>query len=644
MEEEKKQVGAQAEAGEQAAPAQKGGAGKGRRQKGKGWRRILCSKKGIVILVLLLLLVLLVLRFLLGGRKQDGQAVEAKNIAQVQRGDITSELTSSGSLAAKDTYEITSLVSGEIVEADFEEGDQVTKDQVLYRIDPTDINQELSTAQKNVETAKGDLEDAEKDYSDAVRDYNSGIYTAKSAGYVKDLKLKAGDKIGGQNGTEIATLYNDDAMELRLPFLTEEADAIPIGANVVVTLSDTGEQIPGKVTEKAQLVETLTGGTMVKDVTVLVSNPGGLSTSDTAAAQYRDIRSAGDAAFTPYTEETLSCDLPDSVEVDEVLVNEGQYVAPGTALFSITGDTLSDVMRSYEKKVEQAESALSSAEDKLVQLQENLDEYTITAPISGQIIEKNSKVGDKLSAGGNNTTTMAIIYDLSELSFEMSIDEIDISKVAVGQQVEVTADAFENETFFGHVTNVSMNATNSNGVTTYPVTVTMDETVSGDGESELLPGMNVDGTIILEQAKDVLYIPSNALQRGDVVYVKDDSLTEDQQGKAGEKKPEAGQKADGSIGKTDEQKNGGESVSAEGPGGAAVRADLPEGFTAVPVETGLVTSDYVEIKSGLSEGQEVYVKDSASNMTNMFGMGFPGGGMGGYPGGGRGPGAGAGPR
>ena len=57
----------------------------------------------------------------------------------------------------------------------------------------------------------------------------------------------------------------------------------------------------------------------------------------------------------------------------------------------------------------------------------------------------------------------------------------------VGQKVEVTADALEGQTFTGTVTNVSLESAYSNGVTTYPVTVTMDE--MGD----LLPGMNVDG-------------------------------------------------------------------------------------------------------------------------------------------------------
>ena len=94
----------------------------------------------------------------------------------------------------------------------------------------------------------------------------------------------------------------------------------------------------------------------------------------------------------------------------------------------------------------------------------------------------------------------------------MNIDELDISNVKTGQTVEVTADAFENEKFSGKVTNISLEGTSSNGVTYYPVTVTLDE-VGG-----LLPGMNVDGVIIVDSVENALAVPADALQRGCLLY------------------------------------------------------------------------------------------------------------------------------
>lgn len=101
----------------------------------------------------------------------------------------------------------------------------------------------------------------------------------------------------------------------------------------------------------------------------------------------------------------------------------------------------------------------------------------------------------------------------------MSVDELDVGRVKVGQTVNVTADAIEGKTFTGKVTNISLQSSQSNGVTNYPVTVTLDEV------GDLLPGMNVDGTIILDQVDDALMIPVDSLMRGNRVYVKDDSVT-----------------------------------------------------------------------------------------------------------------------
>ena len=591
-----------------------------------------------IILLLVLIAAAAAFRFCLGRQKAaEEDTVDEKNIGTVMRGEVTNELTSSGTLAAKDTYTITSLVEGEIIEADFEEGDQVEKGQVLYRIDPSDMNREIENAQKNAGYAEDSLKDAQEEYDRVQRNLNGGTFTASSSGYIKNLTVKAGDTVG-QN-TELAELYNDTTMKLKVPFLTADADTIAVGAQLVVTLSDTGEQLPGQVIEKSLMEETLTGGTMVKYVTLIVQNPGGLTTSDSASAQSGDLVSAASGTFEPYTSDKLKYDLNSSVKVAAVLVHDGDYVTAGTPIFTMTSDSYEEALKQAKNALEQAEQQVDSANSELEKQQEGLEDYTITAPISGQVISKTGKVGDKISRSSNtDSSSLAIIYDLSELNFEMSIDELDISKVAVGQAVEVTADAFEDQTFTGHVTNVSLNGTNSNGVTTYPVTVSMDD------KADLLPSMNVDGTIILEKAEDVLYIPTNALQRGNIVYVRDSSLTEEQKAEADNNTQPGGARDEAPEEMLENAPSGEvpeempENVSNGKAPAMPRQSDIPDGFTAVRVETGLTSDDYVVITSGLTEGQEIYVKDSES--TNSFFMGGFGGGPGGGGPGGGGPGGG----
>lgn len=562
---------------------------------GKKNRRKKQKRKKLIILAVILVAAAGAVIVLQQRAKQARQAAAAASSQQrtavVERRNITSELSSSGTLSPKDTYEITSLVEGEIISADFEEGDQVEKGQVLYVVDSSSMESELNSANNSLSRAQKNYQSAVDDYNEIQAKLSGNTYKATKIGYISELMIDVGDKVG--SNTQICKLYNDQIMELRLPFLSGEAAIIGPGMTAVISLSDTGEQLTGTVSSVSAREEVLTGGTLVRYVTIDVPNPGGLTSSMTATAVIGDCYCAEEGSFEAKVDTVMSGDLDGTVEVAALLVAEGSYVTAGTPIFQITADSAADVLDSYQDAVDNAQSSVETAENKLESTQDSYENYTITAPISGQIITKSSKVGDNIDRSGNSSTTMAVIYDLSALTFEMSIDELDIQSVKVGQQVVVTADAFEGQTFSGTVTNVSLQSTASNGVTNYPVTVTMDEW------GDLLPGMNVDGVIILDSVENALSVPADSLMRGNQVYVKDDTVTE--------------------------------------PQGA-----VPAGFRAVEVETGLISSDYVEILSGLEEGQEVYVAESTADSRSGFmmmpggGGGMPPGGGGGMPGGGGG--------
>ena len=89
----------------------------------------------------------------------------------------------------RDTYEVTSLVEGEIIACYFEEGDQVEKDQVLYVIDSSSTDSNLSTAQTNLTRAQENLQSAQEDYNEAVTELSGNTYKSTSAGYIQTLSL-----------------------------------------------------------------------------------------------------------------------------------------------------------------------------------------------------------------------------------------------------------------------------------------------------------------------------------------------------------------------------------------------------------------------------------------------------------------------
>jgi len=542
-------------------------------------KKLLIAAAGLILFLTLIIAAV---------RQNKASAVKAQsqrvNTASVIRQNITSTLSSSGTISPKDMYSITSMSEGEVVQADFEEGDQVEAGQILYRIDASSMESKLSSASNSLERARSSYDTAVSDYNEAVEKYSGNTYKATKSGYIKQLHIEAGDKVA--SNTQIADIYNDQIMKIKVPFLNMEAAAIAPGSPAVLTLSDTLEQLEGTVLSVSSMDEALTGGRLVRYVTIQVANPGGLTADMTATAAVGDFVSSGDGTFSATVDTVLAADLSSNVEVEALLVNEGDFVSVGSPIFSMKASTAEKLIKTYKDSMDNAQASLEQAQSSLDSTQDTYDDYTITAPISGTVIKKSYKVGDKVQ-NGSSASALAVIYDMSSVTFQMNIDELDISNVKTGQIVEVTADAFENEKFSGKVTNISLEGTSSNGVTYYPVTVTLDE-VGG-----LLPGMNVDGVIIVDSVENALAVPADALQRGNMVYVKDESVTEAQ-------------------------------------------GRVPAGFREVKVETGLISSDFVEIVSGdLQEGDVVYVarssvnSDSGAMMMMPVGMDMPSGG-GGY--------------
>ena len=550
----------------------------------------------IVLIVVLVLIVLAVAGFFLFRKSGTKTAGDSEvNTGMAVRGTITSEISSSGTIAAINQYNITSLVSGKIVEADFEEGDMVAEGQILYRIDSSTADSQLKSAEGSAERSRTSYEDAINDYSEAEELYGDYTYKSTRTGYIKKLYIETGDKVSGN--TQLADIYNEQQMKIRVPFLAGDAAAIGAGNTVILILSDTLEQLSGTVTSVSNMDEVLEGGRIVRYVTIEVQNPGGLTTEMVATAMIGSLFSAGEGNFEATVDTRLNAELNGNVEIEEVLVHEGDFVTEGTPIFRMTEASGKKLLKTYSDALDQAKEKLENAENQLTDAEESAGNYTITAPVAGRIISKSYKAGDKINAGsGGNNSTLCILYDISAYTFEMSVDELDVQSVEVGQQVRVEADAFAGQTFYGKVTNVSLVSSAQNGVSTYPVTVTLDETY------DLLPGMNVDGYIILGSSEDCVMVPADALMRGNQVYVKDDSVKE-------------------SVGV------------------------VPAGFRAVEVEAGLSNEDYVEIKNGISEGDIVYLPDTSESQMFMmpgdfggggFGGGLPSGGgtSGGFPGGG----------
>ncbi len=511
--------------------------------------------KRLVILAVVVALAWLGVHWFLGRGHRNAAMDSSYMEAPVERRDIVSRLSYSGTLEPADSYTVTSLVSGEILGADFEEGDIVAKDDVLYTIDDSD-------AATGVERAENSLSQAERSYSQVQRSLGDLNVTAPAGGQLVELSVELGDDVTA--GQTVAVIRDSASMTIKLPFPADEAASFYVGQPAQVTADGSFETLNGTVTAVSASDSVLSGNRIVRVVTIEVQNPGAVTSSTMATAVVGGSACAESAAFTYKEEKNVAASV--SGTVSALPVAEGAVVSKGQLLVSLSSDSLNDQLASAGDQIRDAQISLENQRN-------SLDNYIIQSPIEGTVIDKTYKQGDKISEGGKQLCT---IFDLSYLSFTMYVDELDIKQVAVGQKVQITADAVAGQTFEGQITKVSINGTTSNGATTYPVTVRIDE--MGD----LLPGMNVDASVVIDEARDVLAVPVEAVDRAGQVLVKVSDVPD---GAEAENEPESG--------------------------------GLPAGYAYQQVELGLSDDSYVEIVSGLSEGDQVAYQQTSS-MGGMF--------------------------
>ena len=517
-------------------------------------------KKGLIILVILAIVIFAIVPRVLAKKAdamKDGLYQSQTPVTQ----DLQVTLTGTGTIEPNDQYSITPMVQGEIVKAPFEEGDIVEKGQMLYQFSTENVESTIKSAQLSVEQAKQSYNDA-VDSKQQTKDNLSLI--SDQEGYIKKLYVSAGGKITA--GSKVADVYDNTTMTLEVPFNASDVKKSWIGNRANVYVGDEDERIRGTVTAIDPTTTTLAGNMVVRYVTIEVINPGGIAAgmSGSASIGSTDCNSAG--TFSVKSEGTLIADGSGTIET--LKIKEGGYLKKGAVYLVLEDATVGDSVKSSELNIESAKNQLSSAE-------KSLDDYRVTAPISGTVITKNAKAGDNINATYANP--LAVIYDLSKVKFRMKVDELDVLKIQVGQEVKVTADALPEVEMTGHITNISLEAITNGGVTEYPVTVEMDDVGS------LLPGMNVSATIVLDEQKNALCIPVDSLMRGNLVYVKN---AQDQQ--------------------TSEEE------LADG---------VPDGFHKVDVTVGISSDSQVQILSGLNETDEVYVPRTEITDMNQFMMG-----------------------
>ncbi|MFD0670200.1 efflux RND transporter periplasmic adaptor subunit [Cohnella sp. GCM10027633] len=348
-------------------------------------------------------------------------------------------------------------------------------------------------------------------------------------------------------------------------------------------------------------------------------------------------------------------------------------------------ESRADMVLNIEKQQLDIEMAQADLDD----LQSGDAIEPIVAPIDGTLSTFDVAEGDTINPNGE----LGTIVNLDQMQIVVGVDELDIPKVKADQEAQILVDALPEQTFAGKVVSIADEGTASNGVATFDVTVLLSD-ITG-----LKVGMSAQADIMTASKSDVLYLPIDAVQsaRGSYyVMVPGSGGTTTGQGTANTQQPgenqqqeTQGAQQEGAQGTRPQGGQGtGTRGSGFGGGGGAggqfqnmteeertamreqfqnmteeERGAMREQFTGgaggppaggtagtaggtttatttsrVNVEVGINNEDYIEIASGLKEGDLVVlptvVGTSGSNgQQQMFG-GFGGGGAGFITGGG----------
>ena len=546
MEEKKEQTPAEVPApAAPEAPAKK--PVKSAAEKKKRRRRI----RGIIALVLVAALIAGGVVFF----KKKGGASSEVGKGVVEYGSITSVVDGSGLVKAKTSETLSLTTAGTVMDVFVEEGQIVEQGTPLFTIDSPNATTEVQKARDEVEGYQKQINTLQKDIA--------GLNLSPSyAGKLMDVvTLNPGDEIS--KGTKVAVLADDTRMRLEQYYSYAYAGELKAGQKVQVSIPALMTTVEGTV-EAVHMVSRITPeGSKLFSAEVVIPNAGVLA-KDMVATATATVN--GETVY-PYEAGKLEYyrvgDLTSTVSGTVISSSLVDYlsVTPGQVLVRIDGEN-------SETEIFTAQQALEEAQKKLETAQKNLANCSAVAPISGQIIGLSVMPGQELQAN----STLVTISDTSTVTISATVDERNISYIKTGMSVNL--DQWGNSAF-GTVETVSLSSTVNNGVASYPITISADNT-----EGTLQVNSYVNYEIQASQNDNCLLVPIQAVRTvgledgssATVVYIQADSQPDN---------------------------------ALELP---YQDEEIPAGFYPVQVEIGIQDTYNVEIKSGLNEGDTVYTQ------------------------------------
>lgn len=386
-------------------------------------------------------------------------------------GTINVTVAGSGTVSNYAQFALTSSNLGIIDSVPVKQGDTVKTGDVIAHINDTNAAAVLVQKQATLATAQANLLISQNNLN------NVYIKTLK-AGRVKSIICSVGDDLSQIKSLgNLCVISTDGKMKVSV----NKTSPVAVNAGDPVTINFNGSSYSGSV-------DSIAGNTFnvtINDDTITVGAQVAVLNAD------RILLGNG-----PATIDNLAFPIvgPGSGTITSVMISENQSVNKGDSLFKTDGTSL-------QNDVNAKQTSVTNAQNDVVNAQATVDKATIKSPVDGTVASLSVKAGDTAS----NNLAIATVLDPTKMQTVVSVDELDITKVIVGQKAVITLDAVINKTYSGSVTKVDSIGTATNGVTTYNVTIAIDS------PDNVKVSMTSNAKIVTQSKDNVIVVPASAI-------------------------------------------------------------------------------------------------------------------------------------
>lgn len=441
-------------------------------------------RKGIIIVLILVALGAAGAYVFAQQNQREQGSFEILRQAEVRLDTIQATVNATGSIEPEALVSLNFGASGTVQELNVERGQQVQAGDVLATLNSGELALLLQQAQDSLHIQELTL----------AQRQNSEVSEARLAAAQADIDAAAGNLAIAQANVEAAqsAVAQAQAQVAQLNAGAGLGDIASAEANIAARRAE----FLALRTQYDQLAEAGVGG--APEENLRRQRDAAEAALNAAEAQLVSLQSGARPADLQVGYAGVASAQANVASAEgNVLVAQANLARAEAAYAQLLEPPTDEELAILEAQVEAARTNVEIAELRLRQA-------IIEAPIDG-------KVANILVGAGEAATPGApaiILVNEDAFHIEVSVDEIDIDQVAVGQPVEITLDAFDNTVVRGEVTDIAPTAIEGGvGVVTYLVTINIDA-----GDVSLRPGMTANASIVVREIEDVLIVPNWAIR------------------------------------------------------------------------------------------------------------------------------------